>query len=127
MNAPGEGGGINSPTCYLLIFFIQHVRQNLNGSNLPIITQICLISLFLQKIYLLPILDNLYVWQKVVLYFSEGQKFQFLSYPLPPVYFVPKTVLQIIHYKIVVVNVLCFLADQTHLITIDLTCIERKD
>jgi len=39
------------------------------------------------------ILNNLYVGQKVVLWFGEGQKYQFLSCPLPPVYPVPETVL----------------------------------
>jgi len=43
------------------------------------------------------ILDNLYVGQKVVLWFGEGQKYQFLSCLLPPVCLVPETVLQIKH------------------------------
>jgi len=43
------------------------------------------------------ILDNLYVGQKVVLWFGEGQKYQFLSCALPPVCPVPETVLQIKH------------------------------
>jgi len=43
------------------------------------------------------ILDNMYVRQKVVLWFGEGQKYQFLSCPLSPVYPVPETVLQIKH------------------------------
>jgi len=45
------------------------------------------------------ILDNLYVWQKVVLWFGEGQKYQFLSCPLPLVCHVPETVLQIKHWR----------------------------
>ena len=44
------------------------------------------------------ILENLYVGQKVVLWFGEGQKYQFLSCPLPPVCLVPETVLQIKHW-----------------------------
>jgi len=43
------------------------------------------------------ILDNLYVGQKAVLWFGEGQKYEFLSCPLPPIYPVPETVLQIKH------------------------------
>ena len=43
------------------------------------------------------ILDKLYVGQKVVLWFGERQKYQFLSSPLPPVCPVPETVLQIKH------------------------------
>ena len=43
------------------------------------------------------VLDNLYVGQIVVLWFGEGQKFQFLSYPLPIICHVPETVLQIKH------------------------------
>ncbi|KEH32109.1 hypothetical protein MTR_4g113525 [Medicago truncatula] len=43
------------------------------------------------------ILDNLYVRQKVVLWFGKGQKYEFLSCPLPPVCPVPETVLQIKH------------------------------
>jgi len=44
------------------------------------------------------VLDNLYVGQIVVLWFGEGQKFQFLSYPLPIICHVPETVLQIKHW-----------------------------
>jgi len=36
--------------------------------------------------------------QKVVLWFGEGQKYQFLYCPLPPVCHVPETVLQIKHW-----------------------------
>jgi len=43
------------------------------------------------------ILDNLYMRQKVVMWFDEGQKYQFLSCPLPPVCPIPETVLQIKH------------------------------
>jgi len=43
-------------------------------------------------------LDNLYVGQKVVLWFSEGQKYEFLSCPMHPVCPVPETVLQIKHW-----------------------------
>jgi len=44
------------------------------------------------------ILDNLYVGQKVVLWFSERQKYQFLSCPSPSVCPVPETVLHIKHW-----------------------------
>jgi len=44
------------------------------------------------------ILDNLYVEQKLVLWFGEGQKYEFLSCPLSPVCHVPKIVLQIKHW-----------------------------
>ncbi|KEH24736.1 hypothetical protein MTR_6g004190 [Medicago truncatula] len=44
------------------------------------------------------ILDNLYVGQKVVLWFGEGQKYEFLLCPLPLVCPVPETVLQIKHW-----------------------------
>jgi hypothetical protein len=42
-----------------------------------------------------PILNNLYVGQKIVMCFSEGQKFQFLSGPLPPICHVSEFFLQI--------------------------------
>jgi len=38
------------------------------------------------------------VGQKVVLWFGDGQKYQFLSFLLPPVCHVPETVLQIKHW-----------------------------
>jgi len=38
------------------------------------------------------------VGQKVVMWFGEGQKYQFLSCPLPPVCPVPETILQIKHW-----------------------------
>jgi len=44
------------------------------------------------------ILDNLYMGQKVVLWFGEGQKYEFLSCSLSPVCLVPETVLQIKHW-----------------------------
>jgi len=44
------------------------------------------------------VLENLYVRQKVVLWLGEGQKFQFLSCPLPPVCPISETVLQIEHW-----------------------------
>ena len=61
------------------------------------------------------ILHNLYVRQKVVMWFSEEQKIILLSCPLCPVCLVPETVLQIKHY-ITKVVILCpyFLTDQTH-------------
>ena len=41
--------------------------------------------------------------QKVVMWFGEGQKFQFLSRPLPPDSSVPEIVLQIKHWTTEVV------------------------
>ncbi len=62
------------------------------------------------------ILNNLYVGQKVVLWFGEGQKYKFLSCPLPPVCPVPETVLQIKHWTtVVVLSCPSFLANQTHM------------
>jgi len=43
------------------------------------------------------------VGQKVVLWFGEGQKYQFLSCSLPPVCPVPESVLQIKHWTTEVV------------------------
>ncbi|RHN60122.1 hypothetical protein MtrunA17_Chr4g0021971 [Medicago truncatula] len=61
------------------------------------------------------ILGNLYVGQKVVLWFGEGQKYQFLSCPLPPVFPIPETVLQIKYWTTgVVLSSPYFLAYQTH-------------
>jgi len=44
------------------------------------------------------ILDNLYVGRKVVLWFGEGQKYQFLSCLLPAIYLASEIVLQIKHW-----------------------------
>jgi len=43
------------------------------------------------------ILDKVVLWNKK-LWFGEGQKYEFLSCPLPPVCPVPETVLQIKHW-----------------------------
>jgi len=43
------------------------------------------------------ILNNLYVGQKILLWFTEGQNYQFLSCPLPPVCHVPETIIEIKH------------------------------
>jgi len=43
------------------------------------------------------ILDNLYMGQKVVLWFSEGREFQFLLCPMPPICPFPENGLQLKH------------------------------
>jgi len=54
--------------------------------------------------------------QKVVMWFSKGHKFLFLSCPLNPVCHVSKTVLQIKNYTTeVIMSCPSFLVNQTHL------------
>jgi hypothetical protein len=65
------------------------------------------------------ILDNLCIWQKIISWFSEGQKFRFLFNLLVPSLFSSRNSFEIKHSttEIVIFN-LYFLSNQTHSITI---------
>jgi len=81
----------------------QHnIRQNNTWQIFIALNNILFYTIFGRQNVIL-VLDNLYVGQKVVLWFGEGQKYQFLSCPLPPVYHVTETVLQIKHWTTEVV------------------------
>jgi len=71
-----------------------NTRQNVTVSN-----NFWSYTIFLWTKGYFGILDNFYMGQKVVLWFIKGQEFQFLSCLLPPICYVPETILQIKHCR----------------------------